>query len=146
MIDWLNAIYVGVHAFYAQLSVAMLIMLLSIFLPRWPFWAQQKRGWSIFLLSVAAIFYPLALGLGRFDPYAAGYDQRLLIVCAGCALLSVWRYPLISIWLTLAAVAHAAQWGESNNLWDYLFDPLAVIWVLLAFMRTHFRGSKHANI
>lgn len=109
------------------------------------FWCLQLRSWMTAVLIIAALFYPLALGLGRFDPYALGYDVRLLTLCAICALAAAWRHPLLSIWLAFAAVAHAAQWGESNNLWDYLFDPLSIIWILIWWLRQRLRGFRYAN-
>lgn len=80
------------------------------------------------------VFYPLALGLGDFDPYRLGYAAWPLAATLGsAALLAWWRgQPL---WLALLAVdlaAYAAGLPESANLWDTLFDPLLVAAAMVA--------------
>ncbi len=89
------------------------------------------------LLVVAAVFYPMSLGLTVTDPYAHGYYPTVL----SAFLLAVFCWAVLSGWylcasvLALAAAAFAFGWLESDNLWDYLFDPLlvaaAAVWVAL---------------
>jgi hypothetical protein len=151
MVEWIEPLIAAVRALYGQINVAMLLLIffsgMRLFFSAYGrvadqvFWCKQLCDWMAFMLIIALLFYPLALGVGRYDPYALGYDVRLLAVCAVCALAAVWRYPLVSIWLVGGAVAHAAHLGESNNLWDYLFDPLSVIWALIWWLRQRFGAT-----
>ncbi len=88
------------------------------------------------LVVVAAVFYPLSLGLGWADPYAAGYYpsvlSAILLTLFCIAAFSGWW--LAAVLLALAYFGFAGHWLESTNLWDYLFDvPLsiaALVWVM----------------
>ena len=157
MLEWNDMLIAALRTLFGQWSASMLLL---IFLSGWrlvgraqhgilsqstAFGYRQLRSWLTVMLLIALLFYPLALGFGRFDPYALGFDQRLVVICAVCALAAAWRYPLVSIWLVLAAVVHAAGMGESNNLWDYLFDPLSIIWALIWWLRQCFGGLKSAS-
>lgn len=85
-------------------------------------------------------FYPLALGLGDFDPYRLGYagwPALALVAALGVAALLAWKrgQPL---WLWLLAVdlaAFAAGLHESSNFWDVLFDPLLVAAAMILAVR-----------
>lgn len=82
---------------------------------------------AMLLVAVAAIFYPLALGLGPFDPYALGYQPRaLLLALLPLAGWLAWRRQ--ADWLLILGIdllAYAA--GLFGNLWDALFDPLLIL-------------------
>jgi hypothetical protein len=86
---------------------------------------------------IAIIFYPLALGLGMFDPYAWGYGSSLffisvLLFATVCGLAN-WSK---GVWIiAIAILAWAAHWHESANLWDYLLDPFLAIWAVIALLR-----------
>ena len=94
----------------------------------------------VFKLAVACIaiaFYPLALGLGMFDPYAWGYGSSLffigvLLFATVCGLANWCK----GVWIiAIAILAWAAHWHESANLWDYLLDPFLAIWTVIALFR-----------
>jgi hypothetical protein len=80
------------------------------------------------LVGVAAIFYPMSLGLTLTDPYAHGYYptvlSALLLTLVCWALLARWY--LVALTIVIAYAGFAGQWLESTNLWDYLFDPVLV--------------------
>lgn len=92
------------------------------------------------LALFALAFYPLALGLGDFDPYRLGYagwPALALVAALGVAALLAWKrgQPL---WLWLLAVdlaAFAAGLHESSNFWDVLFDPLLVAAAMILAVR-----------
>ncbi|RLJ65282.1 hypothetical protein [Sulfurisoma sediminicola] len=99
--------------------------------------ANVGRGPAAALALFGLVFYPLALGLGDFDPYRLGYAAWPVAAALGAAALLAWRrgQPL---WLWLLAVdlaAFAAGLPESDNLWDALFDPLLVAAALIAAVR-----------
>ena len=89
------------------------------------------------LIALAALaLYPMALGLGAFDPYRLGYGNRLFITMLLLAALAAWfwKYYLVALCIALATLAWAIGWYESGNLWDYLLDPFVSIYALAVTM------------
>ena len=89
-----------------DLSIVSMLLLWSTLLP------SNKPNPIAFKVAVAIVaisFYPLALGLGMFDPYTWGYG---------------------SIGFAIAIIAWTFHWHESANLWDYLLDPFLGIWAI----------------
>jgi hypothetical protein len=79
------------------------------------------------------VLYPLALGLGKFDPYEWGWSFSPLF--AGVAVLTgwlVWKQNRFGILLLLAIVAYHLQLLESTNYWEYLLDPVYCLLAILA--------------
>ncbi|MCN4144672.1 MAG: hypothetical protein LC437_06355 [Thiohalomonas sp.] len=97
-------------------------------------------------------FYPAALGLGPIDPYSWGfinkahdqYSSLIFIVClAGLMFFSFLKqYNLLLLCLVLSTLSYQSGILESQNLWDYLFDPLIFIYALLAII---YRINKKFN-
>ena len=108
--------------------------------PAWRAWLRRSRPQltvlAAALVIVAAAFYPLSLGAGWADPYAAGYYPSVLsavLLTLFCiAAFAGWWIPAALV--ALAYAGFAGYWLESSNLWDYLFDvPLslaALVWVM----------------
>jgi hypothetical protein len=119
-----------------DLSITTLILLGSAILRALTGWATADRDARFGLLafiSVAALaLYPLALGLGMFDPYRLGYGALALVGALSAVALAAWygRRHLIAICLALAMLAWTVRWYESTNLWDYLLDPLVSFYAL----------------
>jgi hypothetical protein len=79
------------------------------------------------LVIIALIFYPLALGLGPFDPFDIGYRPKLIllaIVPIGIALIIYRKHVLLSIG-AVDLLAYAL--GLFDNLWNVFFDPVLVL-------------------
>lgn len=98
------------------------------------------------LLLFAALFYPAALGLGGFDPYAIGYQPwPLLVALIPLAAILWWRR--LDSWLLILALDLAGYAsGVFANLWDVLFDPLLVLLALAIVCRQGLRrfiASRH---
>jgi hypothetical protein len=129
-----------------DLSITSLVLLaLSISRPmfdRHRVDAQSGFELRILVALAAAGLYPLALGIGLFDPYRLGYGNPwflgalLLVALAAC--FSQRLLPAICI--ALAVLAWSAGWYESNNLWDYLLDPLLAIYAIGALVKRSVRG------
>ena len=80
------------------------------------------------------LLYPMALGLGPFDPYSLGFSGLgfsapwLPLLLAAAATAAWWRGLRAT-----AVVLLAVFWGwllgvgESQNLWNYLLD--AWLWL-----------------
>jgi hypothetical protein len=82
------------------------------------------------------VLYPLALGLGAWDPYRLGYGNpwflaTLLAVALAALVLDV---PLVNFCIALAVLAWGLGVCESRNLWDYLIDPLVFAWAASALL------------
>ena len=82
---------------------------------------------AVVLVIVAAIFYPLALGLGPFDPFDIGYRPKLILVAMipiGIALI-VHRKHLLLLIGAVDLLTYAL--GLFDNLWSALFDPVLAL-------------------
>ncbi len=113
------------HAVFGTPSVTLLVLAV-LHLPTRPLAPLGYRG-ALGLLAGAALFYPMALGWGSFDPYALGYRPLLLLGLLALAGAFLW-WRRAHLWLAILAVDLAAYAsGLFNNLWDVLFDPLLVL-------------------
>ena len=97
------------------------------------------------LVIFAALFYPLSLGLGPFDPFDIGYRPLpLLPVVAVLGLWLAWRrqerYLLL---LSLDLLAYAG--GLFGNLWNALFDPVLVALAICRLVRGRMREAIPAH-
>jgi hypothetical protein len=95
--------------------------------------SEEQRSVLLMLIAFTALaFYPLALGIGMFDPYRLGFGNLWFI--GGLLLLSLiaWKrqYTLVALSISLALLAWSGGWYESNNLWEYLLDPWVAIYAL----------------
>ena len=119
-----------------DLAITTLIaLLLSLFstLFSWPQLAKKEHWWLWIAVAVAAMtLYPLALGLGMWDPYGLGFGNGWFLL--GLLLLALVAFyyglRLLPVCLGLAVLAWSVGWYESGNLWDYLLDPLLALWSL----------------
>ena len=112
--------------------------------------SENNRFLMIRTIALAAIlFYPLALGLGMFDPYRLGYGNLwFMVALLGLAVWSALRYStLLAFCIALAVAAWSANWYESTNLWDYLLDPWLAIYACVAqgkFLLARWGRKTHA--
>ncbi|MCY3982814.1 MAG: hypothetical protein OXE85_02725 [Roseovarius sp.] len=141
--------YIG-SVLYEPSIALVLTCFLTAFGSRFSVWFHE---FSTALLRLRLAFalsgltlYPMALGLGYFDPYGLGYQSPLALAAAlvSCAMWIMRRHMLIAIWLTCSLAAHRFNIGESDNLFDYLVDPIAVaiavmslFWGRIANWRMH---------
>lgn len=96
------------------------------------------------VVVVGVVFYPLALGVSKFDPYRLGYDPVLMtaILCLVSVFAWMKAYRGLAIILPLPLIAFNLQLLESTNLWDYLLDPIVMIYAVvqsafyIKFLRT----------
>jgi hypothetical protein len=110
---------------------------------------QNRNAMLRAILIAGLLFYPLALGLGMFDPYRLGYGNLwFVLVLFGLAVWSSLSYStLFALCIASAVAAWSVGWHESANLWDYLLDPWLAIYALavetkLLFVR--WKGKAHA--
>lgn len=117
-----------VRGFIGDLSMTTLVLLGTGFVGA--IQLRERRVISVLALAGAVLLYPMALGLGTFDPYRLGFaPQGLLVGLLFIALAAWWRRLNVLLVCVLAAVAaHALGLLDSTNLWDYILDP----WVAVA--------------
>jgi len=130
-----------VRGVIGDLSITSLVLLmLTILRPLlgWPP-ANIRAGFTLqMLIAVAALgLYPLALGVSSIDPYRLGYGNLWFLIALLVVALaaSFRRLPVVALCIALAVFAWDIGWYESNNLWDYLLDPLLSIYAISAVMR-----------
>ncbi len=114
-----------------ELSVTTLVLLLTSLLDG----GQSETKWRRLLLLLALLgglaLYPLSLGPFAVDPYAWGYRPWWLLgLVTIVGLLAAKRRTAVTVVLALAVFAFSANLAASTNLWDYLFDPLLVVYAL----------------
>lgn len=128
------------HGIASDLSVTTLVLLVSGLVTRMggPGWVD-RRDLSVVLalvLAGAAILYPMSLGLTNYDPYRLGFRSDGFLLALALLALAAWlfRYRLLLTVLCAAVVVFSLELGESQNLWDYLIDPLlsvfAAVWIV----------------
>ncbi len=105
--------------------------------------ARSRQALLILIALAALALYPMALGVGAFDPYRLGYGDPLFV--ASLLLLTLaawfWKFFLIALCIAFATFAWAVGWYESSNLWDYLLDPFVAIYALAAIMTRALRAQ-----
>jgi hypothetical protein len=120
-----------VRGVIGDLSIVSTLLLWCALLPNQQATPSPVK-WSIAVLAI--LFYPFALGVSMFDPYAWGYGSiafliGVLIFALICGLAG-WTK---GVWIIgIAIIAWSVRWHESSNLWDYLLDPALAIWALFA--------------
>lgn len=103
-----------------------------------------------FIIGITAIIiYPSALGISIWDLYAEGYYPIIL----GPIMFAVFALGIVRNWTYLASIvgvvftAYGVGILESDNLWDYLMDPLLSIFCLIrlpaavSWLRSRITGS-----
>jgi len=124
-----------------DLSIISLVLLALAILKPLAGWSppddRSKIALLFLIVLAAAGLYPMALGLGYFDPYSLGYGNGwcigglLLLALAAC----YYRRALLAFAIALAVLAWSVGWYESTNLWDYLLDPWLAVYALGALLR-----------
>ena len=92
---------------------------------------------TLIVACSALILYPTSLGLTYFDLYAYGYYPIILAPCVfvvfATALWNGWR--LTACVIPLAYIAFTLGLLESDNLWDYLLDPMLTIFAVTVLLK-----------
>ena len=106
---------------------------------------EWTTAWSFGAIGGLAL-YPMALGLGSFDPYEWGWSfSPLFVVIGALTVLLIWKQNRFGVLLVLAAVAFQLHLLESTNYWDYLLDPIyslvSIVWLAGGFV-TSMRSSR----
>jgi hypothetical protein len=82
----------------------------------------------VFSLLAGAALYPMAMGVGAFDPYGAGWHfSWLFFLLFSITLILLFLKNRFSVVLLATILAYNLHLLESSNLWDYLVDPILVL-------------------
>lgn len=126
------------HSFVGHLSLLGLLWFASLVYDGDGLITKNSRAVLVTVAVLMLGFYGSALGVGRVDIYRYGFSEPRLLVL-GFVVLSVvtayarlWR---LSAAISVALLAYAVDLLPSNNLWDYMVDPLLLIAVTIATMR-----------
>jgi len=136
-----------VRGWIGDLSIPSVILLaLGIFRPLCGGVLLDGKDKTALLLLITVLalgLYPMALGLGYFDPYRLGYGNVWFIVgLLLIALFACWKnLPQSALVIALGIFAWGGGWYESNNLWDYLLDPFLAIYAIYALLRCRFSST-----
>jgi hypothetical protein len=123
-----------------DLSITTLVLLCCAMLRPWCDCVAARDKHRLALLGLIALvsiaFYPMALGVGAYDPYQLGYGNWLFVAVLLLLALATWfrGYAMITLCIALGTLAWAVGWYESDNLWDYLIDPFVAVYALAAIM------------
>lgn len=103
---------------------------------------SDRRAFWAFGSAAGLFLYPMALGLGPFDPYALGWSFSWLFPSIGTlAAVLILRGNRFGYALLLALAAWHGGLLESTNLWDYVVDPA---YFLLSVGALSGRAFRHA--
>ncbi len=129
-----------VRGAFGDLSITALVLLGGATLRRLtgaaPVESRARFAMLVFVAVAALALYPMALGIGRFDPYHLGYGSPWFAGVLCVAALAAWfgRCDVLAVCIALATLAWSVRWYESTNLWDYLLDPLVSFYALGALV------------
>jgi hypothetical protein len=120
-----------------DLSVFTLVLLADIAARRW--WNHTllapatRKTLLLGAAVIGVVFYPLALGVGPLDPYRLGFAPTLLVAALCLGSISAWlmRARGLAVILLLPLLAYNLHLLEADNLWNYLLDPVLVVYALV---------------
>ncbi len=91
----------------------------------------------IFGVVMGLLLYPMALGLGLYDPYSLGWRFSLLfVVMVVLTIFLLLKRNRLGVVFVLCILAYHLLVLESPNFWDYLIDPFFVIVSYLHLLKT----------
>jgi hypothetical protein len=134
-----------VRAAIGDLSMVTQVLLAAFVLGHAPDRRQLAPIMAV-ALAGAVFLYPAALGLTVFDPYALGYASIAFVAALAGLTLAAWclRFEWLAACLLIAVAAKVAGVLESRNLWDYLVDPLLVLYAAFWLCRMALRKGPTA--
>ncbi len=103
----------------------------QVFLPKQKF--RLNLIFAIIVIIIGSLLYLSTLGFINFDIYALGYFPNGVMLLTVILLeLFLLDYAQVYAWIWLIAlISFYFRIESSNNLWDYLLDPL--LWIFSIF-------------
>lgn len=127
------------HGYNSNLSVPLVAILLNaVFSPLCTRrWLDEKslRTSVWFGAGAGLLLYPMAAGLGPIDPYELGWRwPGIELLIGGLSVILLWRGNAFGWVLLLTGAAWRFGCMESENVWDYLVDPIYFIVSLIGLV------------
>lgn len=134
-----------VRAAIGDLSIVTQV-LLAAFIAGYTPGRRQLGAIMAAALAGAVFLYPAALGIIQFDPYALGYTSPYFVAALAALTVAAWylRLEWLAACLLVGVAAKAAGVLESQNLWDYLVDPLLALYAVFWLCRMALRRPSAA--
>lgn len=127
-------------------SVAALLSLVWEGFTGRTFLGEHERGaLKVWGASLGLVLYPMAMGLGPYDPYEMGWEfSALFVVMWGFSAWLIWKGNHFGVVLALCPLARELGLLESPNLWDYAVDPFYVLASCAALVASGVRAFRSA--
>jgi hypothetical protein len=127
------------HGFNPSVSIPFVAILLnaviSPLLERQLLDEKALRAGLWFGALAGLVLYPMAAGIGPFDPYELGWNwPGIELVVGGLSVLLLWRQNAFGGVLLLTGVAWRLGGMESQNVWDYLIDPIYFVMSVIGLL------------
>jgi hypothetical protein len=120
-----------IHSFTGYVSIPLVILLASYLLaplvaPRVQYQKLLHHYWLLMVMA-GAIYFPMSMGLGNFDPHELGWQAGFVWVPVGLTIVAILRgnNGLAGL-LMSGTIAWQLNLFGNRNGWAYLIDPLAV--------------------
>lgn len=95
----------------------------------------QTMGWMYGGIA-GVVLYPMALGLGIFDPYSLGWGfSPLFIILPVLTVFLLVKRNRFGVVLVFCILGYHLHVLESPNLWDYFIDPFFAVVSIVALIR-----------
>lgn len=134
----------GLFADLSLTTLALLILWPTLRMNRISLNNPDSASLCAIVLLLAVTLYPMALGVGPYDPYTLGFRPlALLTAIAALGVLATLRGYLVS--RTIVLVVLVGYWLrvlDSQNLWDYLIDPILGIFAVIYLLKYSLRNGK----
>jgi hypothetical protein len=127
------------HGFHANLSIPLVTILWSSTLSplcQRPWLDEQALRVGVWYGVVSGLcLYPMAGGWGSIDPYGLGWQRPgIELIVGGVSLILLWRGNAFGGVLLLSGLCWRLGCLESDNVWDYLIDPVYFVISLIGMM------------
>ena len=126
-----------------ELSIVSLILLCTwlfkiLFLKNVSIMIQ--RPYAVLVVITGLLLYASTCGFIAIDIYRIGYFPTCpFLICIGVAAIYFWYHARAYSWyILLALICFYFKVQESNNLWDYLFDPGLWIMSIISLFKSYF--------
>jgi hypothetical protein len=96
---------------------------------------KEVSGFNLIILTslFLGIYWTTLIGRGDWEIYSWGFQPWEILFFLGLFVIFLGRdYPGITLILTMDLISYGLHLLASDNLWDYLFDPI----LTLVFMVT----------
>ncbi len=106
---------------------------------------DKKALLSVWIYGVITglALYPMALGLGPFDPYSLGWSfSWFFVIFLVLTIVLLVMKNRLGIVLLLCILSYNLQLLESPNLWDYFIDPFLLIISIIGLIMQLFNRNS----